>query len=1536
MTCQFFTGSSRLYDAITGSDIFAGTSVEIKSFSANLGTGGSESSVDLDLVYNQCSNAGVGNLNTGYAVIFQCNGFIFGGFVDRLEYNESESGIGWKVRIVDPRKFLENVQILLDGYYCGINNFTNFINVQNILEGSSTGPACAGISIPELQLPSLTVGCPNYGNGKLGAGRTSYLSALSAIQAGGPPLKTIYGDNIFYDLTPIINVASTVPYAGSDSPNTTLLGLITSACDEAGFDFGATLNGGTINFYTINRRVQTSLSSLPSLISAYRDGPNPTLISSSYGTETSYQTTKKVVLGDNIQYLKYGNTINQTRMIIGYNNGVPMTANYDQLSAGVEINASVLSAILAEQGVSLSSFPSIKENEIIAAKGSYQFWTLYCQQNPTSIGGIVGSQIFGALWNTSGSAIAQGLNFLQQRSENDAKGKVLDQGVALLNNAADAVKLELFKQVHKWIQQWSQEYYGVQWLVAIPSPVCYKGYVAPGPSIGANSQSTLVSDEISDAGWTDSGNVIGLVPRSVDTTLFETNDGRLKCFVALPTNFGRIVPFAGKNAEFFLDPAKLSSEFYVKNGYVYFSANAEENIYAINSTTIGVVIKTSPIGLTFNNTGSSLLSDGLNTLSLTVGNIPAFPEGQGATNGAVHEYNIFKAGTAAGVFTHCCIPFKSNMYVYGPWWSASGVEGGTEIVKNSDLNPWTYGSTSIMSNVGLALATEGIRAQVTSETGTLVVAEAPAFSLGPLNAYAGLVLGSAVVNFGASGITTTYNFQTFAQKFGNYARNLSDRIKETASLKREIYDVIRSARQKNLSNLNSVRKAAFAARLSVLNTPQAQVTSDASSNNTGTKNDSSPVLHVIGSYPYSPNVAFPPSGNSGGGAISPTTKNKLDCSQLASPPVASYSPSSTGSSVSSKASASVGMDKVYSGIHYADQNNFNAYAITSLDALLSPVSLNGSGGLSKFALSCYNNPSSFPNKPRPVMPPVLTDIGIVGGMVINGRFLNPMCSSTILSGWDSRASGSSVGFSLQTISYGTDPSKLFSDSITDEKQSATDFRFNALKGPLVLQSWGYDTEGKPIPNAVDGPADCINGYFEESGLQDKFMPNWQADPRVWPVGPIDLRWDRQRGVWVSPPSERLVVAQLLTDLVANGSSQAILLNPGSAGGTFYQDHDVYGPQGEHITGNVHGAKILVNDFLGRKLCAGTVIYAYHYGEGKYLALEASLVDAGETCPPCTTTETTTTTTQTTTATTATTTEATTTQTTTTPVTTTATTTYITTVTTSPTTTYTTTVTTTYTTTLPTPYYCYYNPSQEEESTSVQIVDNPDYPPGNILDTISAGPGQPFCYNAASIYIYFIDCEGLPQTKQFYGSGPYYDISQCLANCEPVTQCYTEPTTTTVPPTTPPPIQYYCYQNPDYMPDGEGGTVFYADADECNASSGNIAESIPRNVQYFCSIYNTLYRVGECVGFSPVSGPYATAEDCAANCGIPPTTTLTTSPPTPTTFPTTTSIPPTPTTPPCDVCGLAACLEVYGKDGVLGISGGCLTIYPLVSCPSEGE
>jgi len=116
-------------------------------------------------------------------------------------------------------------------------------------------------------------------------------------------------------------------------------------------------------------------------------------------------------------------------------------------------------------------------------------------------------------------------------------------------------------------------------------------------------------------------------------------------------------------------------------------------------------------------------------------------------------------------------------------------------------------------------------------------------------------------------------------------------------------------------------------------------------------------------------------------------------------------------------------------------------------------------------------------------------------------------------------------------------------------------RFFGLRGPLMMHGWGYDTDGYPIPNAADEPkefddvgrpkrflltADGANdltkdGAFlpPESGLlgdiigkgyslegdqwvktpSKYFHLNWAERPDLWPVGPIDLRWDNERKVW---------------------------------------------------------------------------------------------------------------------------------------------------------------------------------------------------------------------------------------------------------------------------------------------------------------------------------------------------------------------------------------------------------------------------------------
>ena len=74
----------------------------------------------------------------------------------------------------------------------------------------------------------------------------------------------------------------------------------------------------------------------------------------------------------------------------------------------------------------------------------------------------------------------------------------------------------------------------------------------------------------------------------------------------------------------------------------------------------------------------------------------------------------------------------------------------------------------------------------------------------------------------------------------------------------------------------------------------------------------------------------------------------------------------------------------------------------------------------------------------------------------------------------------------------------------------------ASKGPMLMHGWGYDIDGKPIPNEADTESAASGGVFEAAGLKDRFLTHYLRKPHTWPVGPIDLRFDRARGVWTQP------------------------------------------------------------------------------------------------------------------------------------------------------------------------------------------------------------------------------------------------------------------------------------------------------------------------------------------------------------------------------------------------------------------------------------
>lgn len=86
-------------------------------------------------------------------------------------------------------------------------------------------------------------------------------------------------------------------------------------------------------------------------------------------------------------------------------------------------------------------------------------------------------------------------------------------------------------------------------------------------------------------------------------------------------------------------------------------------------------------------------------------------------------------------------------------------------------------------------------------------------------------------------------------------------------------------------------------------------------------------------------------------------------------------------------------------------------------------------------------------------------------------------------------------------------------------------RFMALRGPLMVAGYGYDVRGLPVPNR-----EIDDGVF---GAEEEFSVNHRQRSDKWRVGPVDLRWDEQRGVWVS--DNQIVEGKINGGLFANST-----------------------------------------------------------------------------------------------------------------------------------------------------------------------------------------------------------------------------------------------------------------------------------------------------------------------------------------------------------------------------------------------------------------
>jgi hypothetical protein len=80
------------------------------------------------------------------------------------------------------------------------------------------------------------------------------------------------------------------------------------------------------------------------------------------------------------------------------------------------------------------------------------------------------------------------------------------------------------------------------------------------------------------------------------------------------------------------------------------------------------------------------------------------------------------------------------------------------------------------------------------------------------------------------------------------------------------------------------------------------------------------------------------------------------------------------------------------------------------------------------------------------------------------------------------------------------------------KAEVSGVRSIALRSPLVLSGWGYDTSGNQVPSDPDAA----------------------YNPNKWKTGPLDVRWDDERKVWSAAAKDNGIVVVTSTQVFYDG------------------------------------------------------------------------------------------------------------------------------------------------------------------------------------------------------------------------------------------------------------------------------------------------------------------------------------------------------------------------------------------------------------------
>lgn len=817
----------------------------VKRMASSLGLNSSFSSLDLDLVVDTDGVAGTVQafqetpLTPGNISGFTAGAFNFVGIVQSWEESFSEAGKVHKVRLVDPRVMFSDVVVMTNGNlvklpsteFLGVGSgVPNVINAYSYYSNDSTSQhtedgmpwnkiktaleATGFITVYDKRFAlSFSTGflAPDYL--RINADEISLEALLQTVSASlgldyYAAISTGYNPASGYNWINIVAVPRDASATGTTIPD--LITAKQSAGILKSYVRGKELRSGPTDVLVIgeNRRfMQTVQDTYPS----YGKTADGVLLTAA-GNSTTFGASFEALDNSNRHngWVLLENIVSDN---LSYYNNLPYIASTGRTnyigSAGYPMSI--------VQDASTKNIPGYRptENVMRAALFSREAWEAVLFQEQVGVATAIGIT---TLPIRNVSSLIQTAGF-ERTSAGGIKTVVTQMGSSLRRTSDQEIIIDA---VYEATQRVAEQYYGKQFLVELPVGDIFINSTANGATLNFRGGYRII-----DAAWYESAST---ELKQSSNENFRDTRGLIKAHATLTNARDNMVPstvitnpngnLIGTTGFLRYDIGAFDINKYVVDGTsLHFSVRLEQDT---TNLARAIMYLDSPIEYmafgTLNLAGKTPEYHGTGYI-IPTGYVPSgyyvaatsgvptsyweFWRIFGLTDlqivdlGKYYQYNtqLGLAKQRVTYFNLVQVPMENVLQQYGPFIAQGDRHGGTQLIRDNSLAPWTFGSTTVLNAAGVDTASGALMNRTVIDTAQLACAGLPEHNLGQLLGENSNIT-SLSITYGAEGLVTNYGLQTFISPFVRLSQALNHKIAKTTILSNKIEKDVQKLRDK--------------------------------------------------------------------------------------------------------------------------------------------------------------------------------------------------------------------------------------------------------------------------------------------------------------------------------------------------------------------------------------------------------------------------------------------------------------------------------------------------------------------------------------------------------------------------------------------------------------------------------------------------------------------------------------------------------------------------------------------------------------------